>query len=143
VSYLGTSSFLFNSMETLPIRNIHKIQLWVLKVIPMVLSLIVLLNIVLSYLNVDTFILSYLGGVSLLPMIFLYISSYAFKFCSYHRLFLHYVSLNWILNIYDYYIGIPLSDKKLLMFYLIITGLFIFLILYRSNKYKNILRINK
>ena len=130
-------------METLPIRNIHKIQLWVLKVIPMVLSLIVLLNIILSYLNVDTFILSYLGGVSLLPMIFLYISSYAFKFCSYHRLFLHYISLNWILNIYDYYIGIPLSDKKLLMFYLIITGLSIFLILYRNNKYKNILRINK
>lgn len=130
-------------METLSIRNIHKIQLWLLKIIPMTLSLIVLLNILLSYFGVDTFILSYLGGVSLLPMVFLYISSYAFKFCSYHRLFLHYVSINWILNIYDYYVGIPLSDKKLLMLYLIITGIFIFLILYRSKKCRNLWRVNK
>jgi hypothetical protein len=79
-------------------------------------------------------LLSYIGGVSVLPLLFLYLSSYAFGFCSYHRMFLHYVSLNWVLNIYDYYIGIPLSDKELLLMYLIITGIFLFLILYLHQK---------
>ena len=113
---------------------LHSIVLKLLKIIPMLLALTALLNTLLSYFYVEVPLLSYIGGVSILPLLFLYLSSYAFGFCSYHRMFLHFVLINWVLNIYDYYIGIPLSDKELLMFYLIITGVFLFIILYLHQK---------
>ena len=114
--------------------KLHNLEIKVIRIIPMLLALIALLNTVLSYMYIDLPILSYIGGVSVLPLVFLYLSSYAFQFCEYHRMFLHYVTLNWVLNIYDYYIGIPLSDKELLMMYLIITGIFMFIILYLHLK---------
>ena len=113
---------------------LHSIVLKLLKIIPMLLALTALLNTLLSYFYMEVPLLSYIGGVSVLPLLFLYLSSYAFGFCSYHRMFLHYVLINWVLNIYDYYIGIPLSDKELLMLYLIITGVFLFIILYLHQK---------
>lgn len=100
----------------------------------MLLAAISLLDTILSYFYIDAPILSYIGGVSLLPLLFLYLSSYVFKFCIYHRLFLHYVSINVILNIYDYYIGIPVSNKEMFMIYMVLTGVFFFLLLYYHQK---------
>ena len=57
----------------------------------MLLAFITLLNSILSYFNIDLVILSYIGGVSLIPILFIYITSYTFKFCEYHRMFLHYI----------------------------------------------------
>ena len=113
---------------------LHNLEIKTIKVIPMLLAAIALLNTILSYYDIDVALLSYLGGVSLLPLIFLYLSSYAFRFCSYHRMFLHYVSITWIMNTYDYYIGIPVSDKELFMISMIIAGIFIFLVLYSYMK---------
>ena len=110
--------------------SLHKWVLLTLKVIPMLLAAIALLNTILSYWDIDIPLLSYLGGVSLFPLIFLYLSSYAFKFCACHRMFLHYVSVTWILNIIDYYIGIPVSNKELFLLYMILSGMFLFIILY-------------
>ena len=118
-------------------KSVYKILLYLLKIIPMLLALTALLNTTFSYFGIDAPILSYIGGVSLLPLIFLYIASYAFRFCEYHRMFLHYVLVTWILNIVDYYYGIPVSDKHLFLLYLIVTCVFLFLILYmyvRSRK---------
>jgi hypothetical protein len=110
--------------------RLHNLEIKTIKVIQMLLALTALLNTLLSYFGIDLVILSYLGGVSVFSLVFLYLSSYAFEFCECHRMFLHYVSLNWVLNIYDYYIGIPVSDKEMLMIYLVITGVFLFIILY-------------
>ncbi len=52
-------------------------------------------------------------------------------------MFLHYIVVNTVLNTYDLYIGIPLSDIELLTVYLSITGIMLFIILYlyiKSNK---------
>lgn len=126
--------------EKTVIRDLHKLLVFSLKVIPMLLALTALLNTILSYMDTDIPLLSYIGGVSVLPILFLYLSSYAFRFCSYHRMFLHYVALNWILNIYDYYWGIPVSDKSLFLIYMIITGVFLFLILYLHQKHRKIIK---
>lgn len=123
--------------ERLKNKTLHKIQLYLVKVIPMVMAFICLMNVVLSYFNIDWPILSYIASNSILTIIFLYISSYVFKFCEYHRMFIHYNTLMWIINIYDMYIGVPLSDRGILSLYLIISGIFIFLISYfyvKSNK---------
>lgn len=111
-------------------KALYKIQLYLIKVIPMVMAFISLVNTVFSYYDIDLSILSYIGGYSILTIVFLYLASYVFKFCEYHRMFIHYIVVNWTLNIYDAYIGIPLNDRGLLITYLTVTGIFLFIILY-------------
>ena len=111
-------------------KALYKIQLYLIKVIPMVMAFISLVNTVFSYYDIDLPILSYIGGYSILTIVFLYLASYVFKFCEYHRMFIHYIVVNWTLNIYDTYIGIPLNDRRLLITYLTVTGIFLFIILY-------------
>lgn len=117
-------------------RKLYKSVIVAIRIIPMLLAAVAVLNTVLSYFGIDAPILSYIGGISLFPLVFLYLSSYAFRFCEYHRMFLHYVAANWILNIYDYYIGISVSEKELFMLYAILTCIFLFLILYYHQKCK-------
>lgn len=116
--------------ERLRDKTLYKLELYLLKIIPMLLALIAFLNTVLSYFDIDLVIWSYIGSVSLLPLIFLYMSSYVFRFCEYHRMFLHYVVITNVLNVYDYYVGIPISDRELLVLHMIITGISLFIILY-------------
>ena len=118
--------------------SVHKLTIGVLKVIPMLLALISLLNSILSYFGIDLPILSYIGSSSILPLFFIYLSSYCFRFCAYHRMFLHYVVINDLLSIYDYYIGIPISDVGLFLIHMIITGIALYLILYLHNKRANV-----
>ena len=101
-------------VENLRSKLLYKIELRLLKIIPMILAFTALLNSILSYFNIDLYILSYIGGVSIFTMVFLYLSSYVFKFCEYHRMFLHYVVVTWIINTIDYYIGIPMNDLEYL-----------------------------
>lgn len=115
-------------------KYLYKIELYLIKIIPMVFAGLSLLNTILSYFNIDLVILSYIGSVSVLTLLFMYLSSVVFRFCAYHRMFTHYTSVNWILNIIDYYIGIPISDRSLFIIYLSITGLFLFYILYLKFK---------
>lgn len=124
-------------VENLKSKTLYKIELGLLKVIPMILALTALLNSILSYFGIDLYILSYIGGVSIFTMLFLYLSSYVFKFCEYHRMFLHYIVSTWIINIIDYYVGIPISDLEYLCLQIIIAGISLFIILYlyvRSHK---------
>lgn len=45
-------------------------------------------------------------------------------------MFLYYILVTDIINIIDYYIGIPIEDLELLMIHGTIIGLFLFVILY-------------
>ena len=116
--------------ERLRSKILYKVQLYLLKVIPMVMAFICLLNTILSYYNIDLEFLSYVGSCSILMVVYLYISSYVFRFCEYHRMFLHYIVLNTAINTYDMYIGVPLSDRGIFTLYLSIAGIFLFIILY-------------
>lgn len=115
-------------------KVLYKVQLYLLKVIPMVMAFIFWINTVLSYFDIDLEVFSYIGSCSIITIVYLYISSYVFRFCEYHRMFLHYVCIIWLINIYDYYIGIPVDDISMLMIYQIITGICLFTILYLYAK---------
>lgn len=117
-------------------KTLYKLELYLIKNIPVIMACICLSNTILSYNGIDLTILSYIGGTSLLELMFLYVSSYVFKFCIYHRLPIHYLSVNWILNTIDEYIGIPIANKPLLILYVIIAGITILLMLYFKFKLK-------
>lgn len=117
-------------VESLKSKRLYKMELGLLKVLPMLLALVSLVNSILSYFRIDLPILSYIGGISIISMSFLYLSSYVFRFCAYHRMFLHYVVVTWVINIVDYYIGIPVSDLTYLCLQMIVAGIALFFILY-------------
>lgn len=111
-------------------KILYRSEIGLLRILPMLLAFIYVLNTTLSYFNIDILLPSILGGMSLLPLLFLYVSSYAFKFCSYHRMFLHYIVIVDILNYIDYYVVLPLSDRELVSLHLVLYCFFLFLTLY-------------
>lgn len=115
-------------------KDLYKIEIGLLKVIPMVLSAIFLLNFILSYFYIDLPILSLIGGFSLLSWLFLYISSFAFHFCLYHRMFIYYIGVCNVISFVDYRYGIHISDRSLFLLNIILAGLFLFIILYLKFK---------
>lgn len=106
----------------------------------MIMAMICLVNTTLFYLNIDLPTLSYIGGVSMLTLFFLYLSSYVFKFCEYHRMFLHYIVTVNVISYIDMEYGIPLSDFNLWVLYTSIAVLFMFLIIYLKFKHEHIFK---
>ena len=93
------------------------------------MAAICLVNTVLFYLGIDAIILTYIGGISFLTIGFLYLSSYVFKFCEYHRMFLHYIVIINVLSYIDMTWGIPLSDLNLFVLYTSIAVVCMFIII--------------
>lgn len=121
-----------NVEESLKNRFLSKLVLCSVKIFPILISGIYVLNTVLSYYDIDWEGFSYI--VQFLFIGFMYVSSLRFKFCIYHRLFIYYITLTLILNIIDYHWGIPLSDRNIFLMYMIIAGVFLFLVLYFHQK---------
>ena len=113
-------------------KCLYKLVLYSVKVIPMVIAFIYLLNTVLSFLYIDLSLFSY--TVQFLFICQMYLTSYAFKFCSWHRMFIHYILVVLIVNIIDYHYGVPISNRSLFLFYIILTTIFLFITLYLRLK---------
>ena len=115
-------------------KRLYKLELYSAKVVPTLMAGITLANTVLSYVGIQLVCLSYIGGISLLVLIRFYITSYTYRFCSYHRMFLHYILISNSVALYDYHVGIPLSDVNLFALNMIIAGVSLFIILYLKFK---------
>ena len=118
-------------------KYLYSIELILLKFLPAFISLLYFIGTTLDLLGRDASILSFISGMSLLPLLFMYVSSYVFKFCGYHRMFLHYISLNMLFNCIDWYIGIPLTNKEYLIVFILVSLVFMFIILYLYLKSRN------
>lgn len=105
-----------------------------LKFIPMIISILYLINTFLGYFDMSNDIPSAFGGVSLLVWLYLYISSWVNGFCIYHRLFLYFIFIEEALAWYDYEIGIPINDKPLFILNLMLFGITLILVVYFKFK---------
>ena len=83
-------------------RNNYKVFLFINKYLPYILSLLYMVNTLLSLFGIDLTIFSMLGGLSLLPIIYLIIVSLTFGYCLYHRLPIYYIILNDAINWLDF-----------------------------------------
>lgn len=115
--------------ENLKSKSLYKLLLIMLKYIPMLIALFYVINTATAYVGIDIPVLR-----SLLTWIFMYLSAIVFRFCLYHRMFLYYILTTDIINIIDYYVGIPITDFELLMLHSVITGISLFIILYAYVK---------
>lgn len=121
-------------------KSIYRIGLFLLKILPMLMAALFLLNTILSYFNIDCSFISYVAGIGILPLLFFYVASYMFKFCKYHRMFLHYIVVNNIICFIDYNYTIPISNRSYLLLHIIIAGLFLFIILYLKKKHERLFK---
>lgn len=112
----------------------YKLVLCLIKLLPMLSALCYLTNTILSYFGIDVPLLSLIAGKSILDIVTLYCLSYVFRFCAYHRMFIHYIVVSDIIAYYDMYVGIPVSDRSLFSINCIIAGITLFLIIYLKFK---------
>lgn len=121
-------------------KELKGLMLYSVRTIPMLIAGIYILNTALSYCYIDCVVLTYL--VQFLFILFIYIASYYFKFCKWHRMFIHYIALTLVINIIDYHWEIPIPNRGMFVLYVLITGIFLFIILklkLRSTKRKRAL----
>lgn len=115
-------------------KTLYRIELLLIKYIPILVAIITISNMILSYFDIDIPLFSYIGSSSLFSLMFMFVSSIVFRFCIWHRLIIIYLAVIWLLNIIDLYIGIHMSDLLLLITYLGVAGLFLLLIVYSKLK---------
>lgn len=119
-------------------RSNYKVFLFINKYLPYVISLLYMVNTLLSLFGIDLIIFSILGGLSLLPIIYFISVSFTFKYCVYHRLPIYYIILNDSINWLDYYMGIPIPDMYFIAGSIVLMFIFIVVttILYLKEKKK-------
>ena len=118
-------------------KKLYKYELWLAKSIPIIISAVFLLDSFISYYYIDQFVFSSLFGVAVLPLLFVYISSFAFGFKLSNRVFIYFIVICWVLDIIDYYIGIPLSETALIILKISMAGLTVFAAIVCTVKERN------
>lgn len=126
-------------------RNVsHKSFLIILKYLPYAVSFGYCINTFASYFNYDLIGIGYILHLAVIPWIYMILASFVFKFCYVHRLPLYYVLVNDVLNITDYYIGIPIDVARLFQLHLVVVFIFISLYIYGYVKrIKNFIKVDK
>lgn len=116
-------------------RTLYKLELISVKYTPILMVLVSVLNVILAYFDIFIYALNVIAGNSVLSTIPMYISSYAYKFCKYHRMFINYLVVSNIILLYDDAIPIPVSDLEFITAYMAVFGIFMFITLYLYLKY--------
>ena len=111
-----------------------KAALVLLRIIPALLALLDIANTIVGLCGLECHWISYFGGVSLLTLAFLYLTSYVFQFCIYHRMFLHYVLLTNTISVIDFEYGLPVSNYTMMCLHIVLFGVFLFILLYLYMK---------
>jgi len=114
-------------------KEAYKTVLLFIKVLPILLAILSLLTTIMDYFLINTTIINYIILGCLIA--FMYLVSYVFRFCFYHRMFLHYFTAVNLISMYDSFIGIPLNNYHLFQLYIIFTCVCMIIILYHHVKF--------
>ena len=109
-------------------KELYKLTLSTLKLLPMVMCFSYLIMFVLANTIEDLVIIPHILGTVIAPLVFLYLTSYVFKFCAFHRMFIHYYAFIELLNVTDYYIRIPISDEAITTLHDSVTVVFLVMV---------------
>lgn len=122
--------------EKLKLSDYNKSKLFIgyLKILPMLVAGVYLLNTILSYLDIDWPILSYIAQFIL--WLFVMMASYRLQFCGYHRMFLWYILVNNVICYIDSRWPLPISNWSYFVLHIIVAGIFMFITLYLFLKCK-------
>lgn len=118
----------------------HKLFLIIAKWIPVAIAAGILLNNTLAVIgieNIITDLLDIIFGISISFIITMYVCSYAFDFCNWHRAVITYDLFAIILSILMRYTNIGnISDRTSLIYHYILAFIFILIIYYVEKNCK-------
>jgi hypothetical protein len=103
-------------MNILKTKELYKIDLFLLKLLPMIMAFSYMVAQYAALFNIGSgpiFVLQVVThylGLLLAPMMFMLISSKVFQFCNYHRMFIYYILVIQLMNITNWYFKIPISN---------------------------------
>lgn len=109
-------------------KFLYKITLYALKILPMIMVFSYLMMFVLANSFEKFVIIPHILGTVIAPLTFIYLTSYVFRFCAFHRMFIHYYAFIELLNVTDYYIKIPISDTTICILHDSVTIGFLILV---------------
>ena len=104
-------------------KNLYKLTIITLKFLPIIMASAFMISNIIHITIVQ--IMCHIIGLNVAQFLFIYLTSYAFKFCNYHRIFIHYLILIETINVIDWYIEIPISDKAMQITHIVISVVFI------------------
>lgn len=125
-------------------KALYKLTIATLKVLPMIMVLGYLLMLIGFYFDSKYIVIPHLLGTVIPPLIFIYITSYVFKFCAFHRIFIHYYAFINILNTSDHYLHQYVDDNVVTFIHdigtliFIITAIIMYIYKYKRDKYLKI-----
>lgn len=122
--------------NTLKSKNLYKLMLVVLKGLPMVMALGFVISNTIPNIDPKLNMVVHVCALILPQFIFMYLSSYIFKFCSYHRIFLHYILAIQVITVTDWYIGIPISNEEIRYLQYTVTVVFAIIMIYLYIKHR-------
>ena len=114
-----------------------KVLLATLKFSPWLIGIIYLIEIILSCFGIQLFVLHFICSASILPLLVILLFSFSLNYCFWHRFPIYITISNNVINFIDYYIGIPIYGKWMLIVYLISISLIALIGSYVKNK-KNV-----
>lgn len=113
------------SETTLKSKYLYKLTLATIKLLPMIMVVSYILMFILAN-TIEAFvIIPHILGTVIAPLVLLYLISYLFRYCYFHRMFIHYYAFVEILNVTDYYVRIPISDKAISLLHDSVSIIFI------------------
>ena len=92
-------------------KALYKLTIAILKVLPMIMVAAYLLMLIGFYFDSKYIVIPHLLGTVGAPLAFIYITSYVFRFCAFHRVFIHYYAFISILNVSDHYLHPYFNDN--------------------------------
>lgn len=113
------------SETTLKSKYLYKLTLATIKLLPMIMVVSYILMFILAN-TIEAFvIIPHILGTVIAPLVLLYLISYLFRYCYFHRMFIYYYAFVEILNVTDYYVRIPISDKAISLLHDSVSIIFI------------------
>ena len=110
------------------------------QILPFLLSIIGIIHTSLYFFfDIDIRMFSIIGGIGLIPLIYLWIASWCFRFCFHQKIFLYYLILINCINIIDEYYVLPIDTYNYYIIGYITFGCTIILyaiLKYRENRNK-------
>lgn len=97
----------------------YKIFLYLVKILPFVISCFYFIYNLLACFDVEIIFISMFSGTSILTILMFYMISYIFRFCIYHKIFIHFILLNNVLNVIDYYCKYNIVNVSTIILFII------------------------
>jgi hypothetical protein len=113
----------------------HKLLIFTLKILPAIMADSYVIEMISIFLGFGTQVLVNFIGMIVAPILFMYLASYVFKFCEYHRIFIHYVLILEILTTIKWYYPVIVTSQLVLNVSFFLSGLLMLCVVF-FNVYK-------